>query len=211
MYRVLIADDHPIVRWAVKTLLTRDGHKVIAEAGNGADAIQMALELRPDLLILDIGMPRLDGVKVITRLRNDLPSLKIVMLTSQKPDLYSQRCMHAGAAGYVYKSEELDDLLSAVRAVMRGYNYFPSVSADSVRKSDIEATEADRVASLTDRELAVLQQLAQGLSNKTIGETMMLSSKTISTHKTNILAKLRVRSVVELADLAKRNALITTP
>lgn len=208
MYKVLIVDDHPVIRFAVKALLMGEGHEIVGEAGNGAQAIQMARELEPDLLILDIGMPKLDGLEVISRLHVMLPSLKIVVLTSQSPGFFSHRCMQAGAAGYVYKSEELDELSSAVRAVMKGYNYFPNLSFSSVCTTDTEVSEADLVARLSDRELSVLQQLARGLSNKEIGDILMLSNKTISTHKTNILEKLNAQSVIELAELAKRHSLI---
>ncbi|MGN7738587.1 response regulator [Pseudomonas sp. 22526] len=208
MYKALIVDDHPVIRLAVKVLLEREGYEVVGEAGNGVDAVQMTRELEPDLLILDIGLPKLDGLEVIGRLHAMRQSLKILVLTSQSPSFFSHRCMQAGAAGYMYKAEDLNELSSAVRAIMKGYNYFPSLSFNSVRAADTEATEADLLSRLSDRELSVLQQLARGLSNKDIGEMLMLSNKTISTHKTNILDKLNLQSVIELAELAKRHSLI---
>jgi two-component system response regulator EvgA len=208
MYRVMIADDHPIIRLAVRVLLESDGHEVVGEAGNGMDAIQMTRDLEPDLLILDVGLPMLDGLEVISRLHGMRQSLKILILTSQPPSFFSHRCMQAGAAGYVYKAEDLGEVSSAVRAIMKGYNYFPNLSFSSVRPVDTQASEADLLARLSDREMSVLQQLAAGRSNKEIGEIFMLSNKTISTHKTNILEKLNVKTVIELAELARRHSLI---
>lgn len=207
-YKALIVDDHPVIRLAVKVLLETEGYEVIGETGDGVDAVQMARELEPDFLILDIGLPRLDGLEVISRLHTMRPSLKIVVLTSQPPSFFSNRCMQAGAAGYVYKAEDLGELLSAVRAAMKGYKYFPALSFSSVRTPDGELSEADLLARLSDRELTVLQQLARGRSNKDISEMLMLSNKTISTHKYNILEKLNAQSVVELSELAKRHSLI---
>lgn len=208
MYKVLIVDDHPPIRLAVKVLLESEGYEIVAEARDGADAIQKTRELKPDVVILDIGLPKLDGLEVISRMRDEHEPVKIVMLTSQEPSAYSQRCMHAGAAGYVYKGEELIELLSAVRAVMKGYSYFPSISFSSVRASDTEASEVELLASLSDRELTVLRHLAEGLSNKEISEILVLSNKTISTHKYNIFEKLKIHTLLQLFELAKRHSLI---
>lgn len=130
------------------------------------------------------------------------------MLTSQLPEAYSLRCMQAGAMGFVAKTDELDELGKAVRATLSGYTYFPEVALSSVHKQDLKFTDAQCIASLTDRELMILQQLARGLSNKAIGEAMLLSNKTISTYKTRLMEKLRVNSLIDLADFARRNALI---
>ncbi|MFJ2367239.1 response regulator [Pseudomonas sp. NPDC087697] len=208
MYKAMVVDDHPFIRSSVKTLLEQQHFEVIAEAGNGADAVQLAREHAPDLIILDITMPKLDGLEVISRISAlRLPS-KILVLTSQAPQFYAMRCMKAGAAGYVSKTEDTGELLKAISAVMGGYTFFPNLSCSSVRRSDVQATDLELIQSLTDRELTILQQLSNGLSNKQIGDAMLLSNKTISTYKTRLIEKLNVKSVVYLADFAKRNNLI---
>ena len=144
----------------------------------------------------------------IARIKAMTQPPKVLVLTSQLPEAYSLRCMQAGAMGFVAKTDELDELGKAVRATLSGYTYFPEVALSSVHKQDLKFTDAQCIASLTDRELMILQQLARGLSNKAIGEAMLLSNKTISTYKTRLMEKLRVNSLIDLADFARRNALI---
>ncbi|WEK07347.1 MAG: response regulator transcription factor [Candidatus Pseudomonas colombiensis] len=208
MYKALVVDDHPFIRSAVKMLLKQEQFDVVAEADNGADAVQLAREHAPDLIILDIAMPKLDGLEVISRLSTlGLPS-KILVLTSQPALLYSMRCMKAGAAGYISKTNDLDELVKAITAIMSGYTFFPNLATSSVRRSDVEATDLELIQRLSDRELTILQQLSNGLSNKEIGDAMLISNKTVSTYKTRLIEKLNVKSVVYLADFAKRNNLI---
>ena len=208
MFKALVVDDHPFIRSSVKMLLKQEGFEVVAEADNGADAVQMAREHEPELIVLDIAMPKLDGLEVIARIcALGLPS-KILVLTSQSPQFYSMRCMKAGAAGYISKTHDLDELIKAIKAVMGGYTFFPNLAHSSVRRSDVEATDLELIQTLSHRELTILQQLSQGLSNKEIGDAMLLSNKTVSTYKTRLIEKLKVKSVVYLADFAKRNNLV---
>jgi two-component system response regulator EvgA len=208
MYKVIVVDDHPFVRASVKALLSQDGFDIIGETGNGQEAIRLVRDLQPDLIVLDIGIPDLDGFEVINRLSVLSRSIKVLVLSTQSPEQFSIRCKHAGAAGYVCKNDELAELSKAARAVMNGYTYFPNIAFSSVRKHDGDADEKQRLECVSDREMLVLQQLAKGFSNKQIADTMFLSNKTISTYKTRLLEKLELKSVVELADLAKRNGLI---
>ena len=208
MYKVVVVDDHPFIRATVCMLLRKERLDVVGQADNGIDAVRLARELAPDLVILDIAMPGLDGLEVIARIKAMTQPPKVQVLTSQLPEAYSLRCMQAGAMGFVAKTDELDELGKAVRATLSGYTYFPEVVLSSVHKQDLKFTDAQCIASLTDRELMILQQLARGLSNKAIGEAMLLSNKTISTYKTRLMEKLRVNSLIDLADFARRNALI---
>jgi two-component system response regulator EvgA len=208
MFKALVVDDHPFIRSSVKMLLKQEGFEVVAEADNGADAVQMAREHAPDLIILDIGMPKLDGLEVLARISALNLKSRILVLTSQSALFYSMRCMKAGAAGFISKTNELDELIKAIKAVMDGYTFFPNLATSSVRRSDVEATDLELIQSLSDRELTILQQLSNGLSNKEIGDAMLLSNKTVSTYKTRLIEKLNVKSVVYLADFAKRNNLI---
>ncbi|MDH0647346.1 response regulator transcription factor [Pseudomonas sp. GD03858] len=206
MYSVFIVDDHPIIRLAIRMLLENQGYKIVGESDNGVDAMQMIRELRPDLAILDISIPKLDGLEMLSRFQAMALPLKVLVLTAQSPALFATRCMHSGAAGYVCKQEDLSELLSAIKAVLSGYNYFPSQALSSPHVKDSEELELFR--QVNDRELMVLQLFAQGRSNKEIAKGMFLSNKTVSTYKKRLMHKLRASTLVELIDVAKRNALV---
>lgn len=208
MYRVLIVDDHSLIRSAMAMMLSGQNYKVVGEAKDGVEAVQMARECAVDLIILDISMPGLDGLEVISRIRASGVVSRILVLTSLPALFYSQRCMKAGADGFVTKSQDLNELLRAIKAIMGGYMFFPNLKISSVRNSDATLSEEEMIQRLSDRELTILQQLARGLSNKQIAQDMMLSSKTISTYKARLIEKLNMKSVVYLADFAKRNQLI---
>lgn len=208
MNKVLIVDDHPVIRLAVRMLMDRHGYEVIGETDNGVDALQLAREHLPDIVILDIGIPKLDGLEVIGRLTANGIVIKVLVLTSQAPGHFSMRCMQAGAAGYVCKQQDLTELLSAIKAVLSGYSYFPNQALHSVRTNLGGSSEADMVGRLSGREMMVLQQLAKGKSNKEIADSMFLSNKTVSTYKTRLLLKLNARSLVDLIELAQRNGLV---
>lgn len=196
-----MVDDHPTVRLAVRMLLERERFQVIGEAGDGIDAVQQARQLRPDVVILDIGLPGLDGMEVIKRLQLLEPAPKIMVLTGQPADLYVRRCLDAGIAAFVNKDEDLDALVFALKALVKGYSTFPQMSVNS---SSLES-ECSRLESLSNREMEVLRRLTRGENNKFIGECMNLSAKTISTYRGRIMDKLKTESLVEMVDLAKRN------
>jgi two-component system response regulator EvgA len=208
MHKALIVDDHPFIRATVRALLERDQFEVIGEADNGADALQIARQYEPELILLDIAMPCLDGLEVISRISALKLSSKILVLTSQSAAFYAMRCIKAGAAGYISKTDELSELSKAIKALMAGYTFFPILAGSTVRRSDIDSSELEMIRGLSDRELIILQQLARGMSNKEIGDAMLLSNKTVSTYKARLIEKLNVKSVVYLADFAKRNNVI---
>lgn len=206
MHSVLIVDDHPVIRMAVRILLEKHGMRVVGETDNGIDAVQLARELSPQVVILDIGIPKLDGFTVISRIKALDVRSEILILTSHPADSVCRRCIQLGARGFVNKEQDLTSLISAVKAVVSGYTFFPVLALDSVISSE-QPTEVDLIRSLTDREMMVLQYLAQGYSNKQISEMLMLSNKTVSTYKVRLLQKLGVSSLIDLADFAKRNSL----
>ncbi|MGH8438607.1 MAG: response regulator [Pseudomonas sp.] len=208
MQSVFIIDDHPVIRLAVRMLLENEGYCVVGESDNGVDAMQMVRECLPDLIILDISIPRLDGLEVLSRFHTMAIPLKILVLTAQSPALFAVRCMHSGAAGYVCKQEDLSELLSAIKAVLSGYNYFPSQAISNLRPHANEHCELELFKQVNDRELMVLQLFAQGRSNKEIAQGMFLSNKTVSTYKKRLMQKLKAKSLVELIEMAKRNALV---
>jgi two-component system response regulator EvgA len=208
MPKALVVDDHPFIRSAVKMLLQSEHFEVVGESDNGVDAVRLAREHEPDIVLLDIGLPKLDGVEVINRIVTERALLKVLVLTALPPNFYAARCMKAGAVGYVSKTDNLDELVKAIKAVMSGYTYFPSLTFGSVRRGDAEASELEMIGGLSDRELSILLHLARGMSNKEIGDVMLLSNKTVSTYKSRLIDKLNVKSVVHLSEFVKRNNLI---
>ncbi|MBX5677335.1 response regulator transcription factor [Pseudomonas aeruginosa] len=207
MSRILIVDDHPVIRMAMKMLLEAEGHQIVGDTDNGVDAISLGRELKPDLVILDIGITRLDGLEVISRLMVLALPLKILVLTGQSASLFALRSMQAGAAGFVCKQGGLAELVTAVNAVASGYSYFPSSAMRPVQQGAY-SDDVELLGRLSDREVSVLQYLSQGYSNKQISEQMFISNKTVSTYKARLLLKLNAGSLVDLIEFAKRNTLI---
>lgn len=207
MNTVFIIDDHPVIRLAIRMLLEHEGYKVVGETDNGCDAIQMVRECLPDLIILDISIPKLDGLEVLCRFNAMNTPMKTLILTAQSPTLFATRCMRSGADGYVCKEGDLSELLSAIRAVLSGYNYFPSQALNG-NADGTDTLELELFKTVNDRELMVLQLFAQGRTNKEIAKGMFLSNKTVSTYKKRLMQKLKAKSLVELIEMAKRNALV---
>jgi two-component system response regulator EvgA len=204
----LIADDHPVVRAAVKILLKQEGFQRIYEVASGNEVLSMIREHQPDLLVLDLVLPALDGLDVLARIKTSGVRCRVLVFTSQEPLFYQDRCMRAGAAAYVSKTNDLQHLHKAVHAVMAGYSYFAKLPSSSVSLSTLQRSEKEMIDKLSDRELTILRYVAQGMSNKEIAEITNLSHKTVSTYKTRLTEKLNVQSKVHLRDFAKRNHLI---
>lgn len=208
MLKTLLVDDHPVVRFAVRMLLEKVGIEVVGETSNGADAIQMTRQLQPNLIVLDMSMPKIDGFQVIEHLRSQTQQIKILVLTSQATAHFAQRCQKAGANGFVTKTEDLSGLVDAVRVVGRGYNYFPQADYLEQGQPEIPVQDQDVLSQLSDREMSVLVSLASGMSNKEISQQLVLSEKTISTYKHRLKTKLNARSIIDLIDFARRNKLL---
>ncbi|WP_409319252.1 response regulator [Pseudomonas sp. KCJK9016] len=205
--RVLIVDDHPALRMAISLLLASEGFDVVAETDNGADALKLTWELAPSTLILDIGIPVVDGLRVISELvRKRLP-VKIIVLTGLAQNQLAERCRRLGAHGFVSKQSELSELVNAIRAVRANEAYFPGLAAAG-NAPDVVVTEYCLLARLSMREFRIMQHLVQGMSNKQIAEAMLLNSKTVSTYKTRLLYKLNLGSVVDLYAFAQRNGVV---
>ncbi|WP_438866552.1 response regulator [Pseudomonas sp. L1(2025)] len=204
---ILVVDDHPAVRMAVRHLLAIEGMEVVAEADNGADALRLLETHQPCTVILDLGMPGIDGLSVINRIVARKLAVKIIVLTGQEATHMATRCMQSGAHGFVNKQSDLGELVNAVKAVQANYNFFP-MHPPCAQLDLNENDEQTLLNRLTTREIRVLLQLVEGLKNKEIAKRMMLSDKTISTYKVRLLNKLRVATVMDLFILAKRNGLI---
>ena len=208
MKAALVVDDHPVIRGAVKIVLKLEGYKRIHEAACGNEVLPMIREHQPELVVLDLNLPSLDGLDVLARIQMEEVHCRVVVFTAQEPAFFQDRCMRAGAVAYVAKTNDLQHLHKAVHAVMAGYTYFTRLSSSSVSLSQAQRSEKQMIDRLSDRELSIFQHLARGTSNKAIAEIMHLSHKTVSTYKTRLIDKLNVKSLVHLRDFAKRNHLI---
>jgi len=211
LLRILIADDHAVVRAGLRTLLeSRQGWAVVAEAADGRDAVEKALKYKPDVAVLDIGMPLLNGVESTRRIRASLPATEILILTMHESDDLVQQVVQAGARGYVLKDEADRVLLAAVDAARQHKPYF-STRISSTRSTD-ELTPPDGTKSsrprLTPREREILQLLAEGKSNKEVANLLGISVNTAEAHRANIMLKLGLHSLAELVHYAVRNQII---
>lgn len=204
----MIVDDHPVIRLAVRVLLERGGYDVVAETDNGIDAVSLAQKNEPDILILDIGIPKLDGFQVIHRIRQAALATSVLVLSAQSSQHMITRCMQAGASGYVSKEKDLTELIDAIKAILINNYYFPRQSLGAAPSLDTTKSEMVNLNSLSNREMMVLQQLVIGNSNNDIAENMLLSPKTISTYKVRLLQKLNANSLTDLIEIAKRNSLV---
>ena len=202
--KVLIVDDHPLICEAIRQSLLPIGFESVGETADGIDALRMIESLMPDIVILDIGLEKLDGLTVLKRITREKLDVRVLVFTSQSKDSYATRCLQAGASGFVSKSEPIGTLTKAIKTVADGYVFFPKDAMPLLGRAN---TTGD-LDSLTDRELQILKLLAEGSSNGEIAARLSLSSKTISGHKVNIQSKLGVASVIELADIARRHHLI---
>jgi len=203
---VLIADDHPFVRHGLRTFLeTLDDVEVVGEAGNGAEAVEQAARLVPDVVLMDLVMPELDGVEATRRIRAESPTTKVIVLTSFDADEQVFPAIKAGAAGYLLKDVRPAELAEAIRKASRG----EALLAPSVAAKLMQEVAGDRspAAGLTERELEVLRLIARGLSNKMIARELVVSEKTVKTHVSNILAKLHLTDRTQAALYAVREGL----
>lgn len=206
MGSIVIVDDHPLIRLAVRVMLENEGHRIMAEVDNGSDALETARKLLPDLIILDLGIPNMDGFAVISHLKSIGLAVKILVLTSGDSRNFAIRCLQAGAAGFICKDDNLDELAGAVKAVLSGKLYFPDDTLFMLRENAQAASEESTlIAQLSDREITVLKLLAQGLGNQEIAETLIISHKTVSTYRVRLQRKLNAPNIVTLVELAKRN------
>lgn len=207
MSRILIVDEQPVTRHALRLMMEADRHEVVGEADNGPDALHQARLCKPDLMILELSIPRLGGLEVLQRLVAQESPVKVLVLTSQDSEYFAGRCLTAGAAGFVSKQEDPQAVREAVRAIAQGHSYFPSHALGSVNAAE-EAGHGGLLKDLSVRELSVLQLLAQGLSNIAIADQLSISDKTVSTYKVRLMQKLHAKSLVELVDIGRRHGLV---
>ncbi|MGB2664112.1 MAG: response regulator transcription factor [Candidatus Acidiferrum sp.] len=210
--RILIADDHSVVRAGLRALLeSRHGWEVVAEASDGREAVDKATKLKPDVAVLDIGMPLLNGVEATRRIRAASPSTEILILTMHESDDLVHQVVQAGARGYILKDEADRVLLAAVDAARHHKPYFSTRIAPT-RYDDPHSSASDSAKParprLTPREREILQLLAEGKSNKEVANLLGISVNTAEAHRANIMLKLNLHSLAELVHYAIRNQII---
>jgi two-component system, NarL family, response regulator LiaR len=205
--RVLIADDHGVVRQGLRMFLSLDPElAVVGEAENGEEALLMTRELGPDVVLMDLLMPMMDGVEATRAIRNELPDVEVMALTSVLEDNFVTAAVRAGAIGYLLKDSEPEELIRAIKGAADGQvQLAPEAAARLMR--EVRAPESPE--ELTDRETEILKLLARGKANKQIGSTLFLEEKTIKAHVSSILRKLNVQSRTQAALQAVRAGLVT--
>ncbi|HEY8466230.1 MAG TPA: response regulator transcription factor [Solirubrobacterales bacterium] len=210
--KILLADDHQMVRGGLKVVLDAEPDlEVVAEAGDGAEALRIGIEEDIDLAVLDVSMPRLTGLQVARELHRHRPELRTLILSMHENEQYFFEALKAGASGYVLKSAANRDLIDAVRAAMRGEPFiYPAAASALVRDYLERAARGEETPSdpLTPRELEVTKLIAEGLTSEEIAETLVISRKTVERHRANILEKLGMRNRVELTRYAIRRGLV---
>jgi len=206
--RILLADDHAVVRQGFRMILSSHPDlEIVGEAGNGREAVELAASLRPDVVVMDVAMPELNGIEATRRLTAENPHIRVVALSMHKDSVYVREILRAGARGYLLKDSVADDLVAAVRAVAGGEGYLSPAISNAVL-DDYRKHVTNPIDLLSSREREVLQMLAEGKTNKEIAVTLNLSVYTVDAHRGRIMEKLNVHSISELVRFAVRNGLI---
>jgi DNA-binding NarL/FixJ family response regulator len=212
MTRILLADDHSMVRRGLRLVLDAEPDlEVVAEAGDGAEAVELALSSEVDLAVLDVSMPRLTGLQASAELKRRRPEVRTLMLSMYDSEQYFFEALKAGASGYVLKSAADHDLVEACRAAMRGEPFlYPAAVAALIRDHLDRASRGESVPSdpLTPRELEIVKLVAEGYSTDEIAATLVISKKTVEHHRSHVLEKLGMRDRVELTRYAIRRGLV---
>ncbi len=211
--RILVADDHEVVRRGLRTLLeAQPDLQVCAEAATGREAVEKAKECKPDLVVMDIGMPELNGLEATRKVLRVLPQTEVLILTMHESEQVVREVLAAGARGYVLKSDAARDLVTAVKALRQHKPFFTSRVAELVLKGYLSGVQAGdeepSLPSLTPREREIVQLLAEGKSNKEVAVALAISVKTVEAHRANIMRKLNLHSISELVHYAIRNKIV---
>ena len=213
-FRIVIADDHELVRRGIRSILTAHrSWQVVGEASDGAQAARLTENLRPHVLIMDVTMPKLDGLEATRKILNDCPETKILILTMHESDQMVRRILEAGARGYILKSDLAEQLVRAVREVSQGRLFLTPKVSDIVLRGFLEVEKRSRAALYdeakpTAREREILRLLVMGKTNKEIGSLLGITVRTVETHRAKIMLKLGVHSIAELIHFAMDRGLV---
>jgi DNA-binding NarL/FixJ family response regulator len=206
---ILVADDHPVVRDGLVAILgTQPDFQIVGEAGTGAEAVERARELRPDVMLLDLEMPELDGVEVLRRLSQSNPEIRVIVFTAFDTDERILGAVQAGAQGYLLKGAPRKELFDAVRVVHAGGSLLQPVVASKLLRQVSHPAQVNEAEALTLRELEVLRLVAQGLQNKEIAAALVISERTVKFHVSSIMGKLGAGNRTEAVRLAAQQGLI---
>ena len=206
--RILLADDHAVVRQGFKMILDAQADmEIVGEAANGRQAVDLAEQLRPDVVVMDVSMPELNGIEATRRLASSAPRARVVALSMHKDSVYVREILRAGARGYLLKDSGAADLVAAIRAVASGESYLSPAVSNAVL-DDYRRHATNPIDLLTSREREVLQMLAEGKTNKEIAVVLNLSVYTVDAHRGRIMEKLNLHSINELVRFALRSGLI---
>jgi DNA-binding NarL/FixJ family response regulator len=211
--RILLADDHTVVRQGLRKVIEEQPEwQVVAEAADGREAVRLAGEHKPDIAILDVAMPLLNGVETTRQIVRHFPKVRVLVLSMYADEAYVAQVLHAGAAGYILKDSADTDLFQAISAVAEGKSFFsPAVARlmlDDYVRQRTEPGVVDRFESLSEREREVFQLIAEGKVNKEIGALLSISTSTVETHRARIMEKLDVHSAVEIVLYAVRRGVV---
>jgi len=206
--RILLADDHAVVRQGFKMILdAQPDMEIVGEAGNGREAVDLVEKLKPDVIVMDVAMPELNGIEATRRVTQSVPHARVIALSMHKDSVYVREVLRAGARGYLLKDSGAGDLVSAVRAVARGEGYLSPGVSNAVL-DDYRRHVTNPIDLLSSREREVLQMLAEGKTNKEIATILNLSVYTVDAHRGRIMEKLNLHSINELVRFAVRNGMI---
>jgi DNA-binding NarL/FixJ family response regulator len=210
MVRILLADDHEVMRSGLRTILeAHNAWHICGEAKEGDEAVRLALELKPDIAVIDLAMPGLDGLEVTRQIKKDLPRTEVLIFTMHETENMIRAVIAAGARGYVLKSDAGLKLIEAVEALSRHEPYFTPKASETLLEGFIKAYgESGKESILTDREREIVQLLVAGKVNKEIADVLNISIRTVETHRATIMRKLRINSIVELVLYAVRNNIV---
>ncbi len=206
--RILLADDHAVVRQGFKMILgAQSDMEIVGEAANGREAVELAEQMRPDIVVMDVAMPELNGIEATRRLAASIPHTRVIALSMHKDSVYVREILRAGARGYLLKDSGAEDLVKAIRAVAGGESWLSPAVSNAVL-DDYRRHVTNPIDLLTSREREVLQMLAEGKTNKEIAAVLNLSVYTVDAHRGRIMEKLNLHSINELVRFAVRNGLI---
>jgi len=211
--RVIVSDDHTLLREGLKSLLQRNGFEVVGEAGDGRTAVKLAKKINPDIVILDISMPFLNGIEAARQISNEVPDARIIIMSMHCADHFVLAALHAGATAYLLKDTVFEELLVALRSVLKRQVYLSPAIAGTVVRASLQPSSGQRELlgpRTSSREREVLQLLVDGRSPKQIAATLCVSVKTVESHRKGFMDKLNLHSVAELTKYAIREGL-TTP